>query len=254
MTKNNSLSEKLEISKAIDIINLAKKQGCARFSSFYDPAVRALLTSRLKFERDIKFRFWGGYNDAERSILCVYPEYIEDSILEFPITLLKVSGKFIYKLTHRDYLGSLMALGIKRETIGDIIAEKNCSYIFCVSEIADYILTNLQVIGKVGVIITKADINSFVSPEKKIKVLNITIASMRLDALLAGMLNISRSNAAELIKSGKVNVNFMECDNLSRILLEGDLISVRGFGRLKIGQSKGMTKKGRIHLFVEKYI
>lgn len=245
--------KRLSVSKIIDSINLASKHSEAKFSHFLDPAAGYFVKKYMLTDSDIKTFFWGGYRGAEREIFCAYPKWQNISESDFPIECIFARASGFVSLTHRDYLGSLMGLGIEREQTGDIVLADGGAYIFCKKDICPYIMQNLTKVGKGGVRLT---ICSGIEDKIKIDVkeINISVASLRLDSVLSGALNLSRGSSSELIKSCKVKVNFDECENLSKILSEGDLISVRGFGRLKIGKIGGESRKGRTFVKIEKYL
>ena len=246
--------KKLAISKIIDTANLASKHFEAKFTHFLDPAVAYFAQNHLYFDADLQISFWGGYAGAERQVLCCAPEWDTVSETDFPIACIKSRGSSFHALAHRDYLGALMGLGITREQVGDIMVDGETAYIFCKEDIAPYILQNLSKVGADGVRLERIDCAEAVVKEEQIKELTITVASLRLDAVLAGALNIPRSAGAELVKSCRVSVNFEPCENLSRILSCGDLISARGFGRLKISKIEGTSRKGRTFIRVVRYI
>lgn len=246
--------KRLAVSKIIDTVNLASKHYEAKFTHFLDPAVTYFVERELHIDPDVKISFFGGYDDAERKMLCAYPEWSEVEEKDFPLKCIKAVSSGFDSFSHRDYLGSLMGLGIEREQIGDIIVLGSKAYIFCKSDIFSYIVNNLDRVGRGGIKLSEAESLPKEITEKKVKEISFSSASMRLDAILSGALNISRNVSSELIKSCRVKVNFDECTNLSKILSCGDLISVRGFGRLKISEIGGETKKGRTYVYVEKYI
>ena len=239
--------QKIMLSRIIDIANAVQKQSCPKYSSFLDPASICLINSKLHFDADLEVRCSGGYGQAERKIVCVYPDWYnaEDDV---PVAIIKAQGRMTESLTHRDYLGALMGLGIKRETIGDIIPIDNTCYIFCKTEIAEYIIGNFDKVGRYGVRCTIAELSDITLPRKEESVAQIPVASLRLDAVLSAAMNLSRSKSAEIIASGMVNINYVECRNASHTLTAGDLVSVRKFGRIKIGEVTGVSKKGRMYL------
>ena len=245
---------RLAVSKIIDTINLASAHCEAKFTHFLDPAAIYFVKNNIHEDADVNITFCGGYDGAEREIMCAAPEWDSVSNDIFPIKCIKATPSHFDTPTHRDYLGALMGLGIEREQLGDIVMADGCGYIFCKSEMADYILQNLDKVGRGGVRLCMLDNFSEVRENREEKLIKISVASFRLDCVLSGALNISRAAGADLVKSCKVKVNFEECMNLSKILSCGDLISVRGFGRLKISEEGGETRKGRRVIFIKRYI
>lgn len=257
MSKTDTLSrdDKIIVSKAFDAVQLAERQYCEKSVGFLDPHMARVIENELrgKVPPDIKTEFCGGYDEAERCMLICRPEYIEpdyDSI----IGALMITGRDIDTLSHRDYLGSLMGLGIKRENIGDILPYDDRCIIFVKPSMADYIIGNLSKVGRHGVKISKSKLSDIVVPKKKTQYIRGTVSGLRLDAVVAEAFNMSRSKAADLIKAEKVNLNFETAKSVSDSVGEGDLISVRTFGRFKLTEICGITSKGRHSIIIEKYI
>lgn len=196
----------------------------------------------------IQSYYYGGYENAERvrAILVVDEEAPSNS--EFEITCLKIMMSTSSKeITHRHVLGTVLSLGIKREMIGDIVFDENGIYLFVVKEMSNFIITNLVKINNVY-----ASVKEISSDEIEIKEIEeikmINVASLRLDAVIAHTLNISRSKAVEMIMKGLIQINHIETDNVSYNLKNDDLISVRHFGRIRIIQIEGVTKKNRLRV------
>ena len=195
---------------------------------------------------------FGGGDDAERVILGFYPDFSELENSDFPITPLKILN--LGNLSHRDVLGAILGLGIKREMVGDIYFDDGIAVIICESSIADYIMFNLKSVGKQNVTVTVCDWNKSFSLRHKFETIKIIVASLRLDAVLAAACKMSRNDANRHILSENVNVNFCVEKNPDKKVTSGDVISVRHHGRFAVSEVTGETKKGRIILEVKKYI
>lgn len=243
--------EKLIIDRVLDLVSMCERKCEACFSDFLDGAKMRLIQEKC-FVSGLNFEFFGGFLDAERKMLGVFPEWEEPN--GFPISLLEVTHNFGGELSHRDYLGSLMGLGIDRKKTGDILIDKNTAYIFVTESVSSYISENLTKIGSRGVKVKIRDIADAVIPEKKFLMINSVCASLRLDALVGAAANISRSKATELILAGLVKLNHKEEETPSKQVSEGDLLSVRGYGRFVLCEAGGETRKGRIHIVLKKYI
>ena len=214
---------------------------CAQFSDFLNMEEQSELAAlRLRTPCDL----WGGYENAERRIAA----FGGAEPCDFPIAIIKsepLNAKFADKLSHRDFLGSLMGLGIKREVLGDIVICGSTGYIFCLETIADYIASSLNKVKHTSVkcsVVQELPEDAQAKPEEK----TIIAASERLDVLAAGVYNLSRNQVKELFLGRKVFVNSALCENYSFIPKEGDVISVRGFGRFVFCGAQGTTKKGRL--------
>ena len=220
------------------------------FSDFLNMEEQSeLLALRL----ESPFKLFGGYDGAERCVAAFGDDCEE---CHFPISYLKIepsSKKFADKLIHRDFLGSLMGLGIKRETLGDIIIKDNVGYLMCLDSVADYIADNLGKVKHTSVKCSAVDQLPDGVQSEPVEQQEI-VASLRIDVLAAAVYNLSRSAVKELFTQRKIFVNSALCENFSFIPKEGDIISVRGKGRFKFGGTLGKTKKGRLvtQLFVYK--
>lgn len=247
MENNNIL-----LSAAHDLYNLCDRRGCAVFSRFYDGGEQAILQdNHLVYANSLLF---GGNAACERKILGVFPEWETPDTESFPIILVKCICSFKKDFTHRDYLGSLMGLGIERDRIGDIVVTEDAGYFFLHSSIGEYVLSNLKKIGSHGVKLSVENISEMEYPEGKFAILKTVVASMRLDAVVGGATNLSRSKCVSLIEYEKVSVNHrLTVDNSAKIS-EGDLLSIRGFGRFIICSVEGETRSGRLHISLKKYL
>lgn len=242
---------KLMLSKACDLYNKAQKSTKAFYTKFLSPLEAAIIMNRFP-KNELKLKLFGGYDDAERQI-CAFYTYDED--LSFPLSILKIKLKAKnISPSHRDYLGSLLSMGIKREVIGDIVVEKDGCYLFCLEEIAPYITDGLLKVGTAGVTIEKASLTDEIAIKREYQMLSSTVSSLRSDAVIASALNLARSKACELIQRGLVTHNYEQLKSVSSPIKNGDVLSVRGYGKFKILTSGNLTKKGRIHIDICKYI
>ncbi|MCH5317396.1 MAG: hypothetical protein J1E05_05415 [Eubacterium sp.] len=233
----------------IELADRAEERCYFTFSDFLNMEEKSLLES-LKLNTE--YCFFGGYDMAER---CVAAFGYGCESAEFPISIIKaepVSPKFADKLSHRDFLGSLMGLGIKREVVGDIVIADNIGYIFCLNSIADYITQSLDKVKhttvKCSVIDTLPEAAQSIPEEKQ-----LIAASERLDVIIAAVYNFSRSEAKEFFINRKIFVNSALCANFSRTPKAGDIISVRGKGRFVYNGVLGNTKKNRLIISVGIY-
>lgn len=243
-------NEKLLLRRISDIREMAERYNTPRFSDFLDETERAaVMANRL----DIGAVWYGGYDGSSRNMLGFFPEWAEPDVDEFPISAIKITNKSDKKLSHREYLGTVMSLGIDRRKIGDIAVSDGGAYIFASEDISGYIAA-IDKISRCGV---KAEI---VPPgeceiaEPEFEMMSIVAASMRLDAVVASVLKLSRKNAADLITGGRCFVNHLETVRTDYGLNEGDLLSLRGFGRVEIVGAEGETRSGRLHIKIKKFI
>lgn len=245
--------DKLLISRAEDALRIAGDRYCVKTLGFLNPHQRALVERHLLPDPDMCVEFDGGYAEAERTLLVCRPEYCIPGPEEY-LCLLEFTGRDTAELSHRDYLGSLMGLGITRENIGDILVLENRALAFVKPEIAAYIMQNLTKIGRCGVHIRRTSPAEAEIPPRPVRDVQGTVSSLRLDSVLSAGIGVSRSKAADLIRGGLVTVNWELVQDVSASLREGDVISVRGHGRMKLSQIGGLTRKNRYSITVSRYV
>lgn len=252
----NDLDLELKIKNLMDKAKIATERSTVTRSSFLDPFEQKIAYAHLKkYFNQISCEFYGGSDNSERKILVIYPkgETKNTKNLAEYIKPLIIYGIF-ENLSHRDVLGSIMALGIKRETIGDIIIYPDKIIIIVLSEIADYIIFNLIKIKNIKIKhIEISDLDSLELPEISYDTLNKTVNSMRVDAIISAVCNIPREDSQNLCKRGLVKVNWEIVVKPHRLIKENDLISIKGYGRYSLMAIKGKTKSGRISIIVQKY-
>lgn len=246
--------KKLLSAKTEDLFRLCDKYCCARFSDFLDGAEQAIIADEIFFPADFNVLIYGGFDDAEKRIIGVFPQWQEPDKNEFPITCLRIDGGKTRKLTHRDYLGTIMSLGITPAKLGDIVVCDNGAYVFLHSDIAEYVSENLHKIGNQGVSVSIIKDTASFKVERSYQTLELVCASERLDAVTAAAANISRSESAKLIEGGKVKLNHREMYKTSETVKEGDLLSIRGHGRFIVYAFGNETRKKRLHITLKKYI
>ena len=211
--------------------------------------------------------FFGGYFDAQRKQIFLLPEYICDLVdddgifdaisddIDEAIKAIKIVGSGFKNLTHRDYLGSILSLGIEREKLGDICILDTCSAIaFCSTEVADYLLFELNSIGNDKVKVSKVALDKNMTPMQKFQAFTDTVASERLDCVVAAIFNLSREKAQNLIRGGFVEHNYESAEKTDVDVKAGDIISARGYGKYVIRDLSQATKKGRLRLFADKHL
>ena len=185
----------------------------------------------------------------------LFPEYTDYSCVEAKIRLLRYQGKMDFvSVNHRDFLGAVMGLGLRREKIGDLIVTESGCDLFVEEEVVDYLLQSELRVKRVPLKGREISLQEFEPPKPVTKEIHITVASMRLDAVLANGFGISRTKAMELIQSGKVKVNYSEKMEKDYLCQEGDLLTCRGKGRFRIGELFGESRKGKQKINIWKYI
>lgn len=241
-----------------ELYNRTMQKSYANFTAFLtaEEKARALL---LPFTTTDNCMFFGGYDDAERTLAGFFPDYLcgskDDKIELFPLRLLKIEGSGYRKLTHRDFLGSILSLGIKREFVGDIVCTKDgfCGYVFVHESIADFVLNSLEKIANDKVSVKELALSELPAMQKDYKSITDVVMSLRLDAIVSAALNISREKSERAICQGLVSINHIECTKKDKTVNVGDLISIKGSGRFLLNDSVH-NKKGKLRIDILKYL
>ncbi len=250
--KHNAYSQDSEwLSRCEDFEQSVQKYKSVRFSHFVSPHELAVFRTHYRLSHDVSYMAWGGSEDAERVILGFFPDFLTPDVQDFPVTPLKISN--VGGLNHRDVLGSVLGLGIKREMVGDIYFDADTAVVMCEDTAKDYILYNLKTVGRKNVEVTEIDAGNF-TLKHNFKMSTVIVASLRLDAVVAAVAPMSRQDASRVISQDLVNVNFTVANSPDKKLSEGDVISVRHHGRFVIESIAGETRKGRTVLEIKKYI
>jgi len=225
------------------------------FTDFYNiDWMRSMMSQYLLGYRENLYTFFGGYEQAERQIMCICPYSIETSDYDICALKLTVKTGIGRALSHRDYLGAILGLGIDRKQIGDIIVKPFGAYVIVSKSMADYISSQLLNIGRYQKIeISMVPFETLEIDAPQIKEINQTVSSLRMDAVAACSFGISRSECAKLILGEKLRCNG-SIVSASDPVKEGDVLTMRGYGKAKLVAINGQTKKERIHITIEKYV
>lgn len=238
-----------------DLCRKADTVGQWQYSGFLTPAEQQEM---IRFGRNsgLAFSFDGGYPGAERRILLAGREDLMGYPPEPPLAALRVqplSEKYAEDLTHPDYLGAILGLGIERPLIGDILIQEKEAWFFCLESIADFLCSSLIQVRRTSVTVSRAGEDHPV-PEPRFQELLLHTASERLDAVVAEFTGISRSKVAGLFSGGKVFVNSLPAADPGKKIREGDIFSVRGYGKAVYDGVDRETRKGRLVLKLRKYM
>ena len=236
-----------------NIIRFAQNRSSPEFSSFLDERQRMEAQTVLNREKAQNYMFFGGTDNCDRTVLGVFPDSIECKNDYFPIVALEITCKGHESMSHRDCLGSLMGLNIKREVIGDIIVKDNTFIVFVLADIADFIIMNLDKIGRRNVTVAYYD-GEPVEKKQEYAEITGTVSSMRLDCVVALLINKSRSIAVQTINAQLVKVNYQDVQNVSKTVNGGDVITIRGKGKFIVADDFKKTKKDRYFITVKKLL
>ena len=239
-----------------DMCELAGKRGRPVFSLFFNDREQYDAMTFLKGRNDVFPVFWGGNSACSRKMLRLSDRAPDnESFDDFPIYPLTLSFRKADKPGHRDFLGAFMGLGIKRETVGDIFVGEGAAAVFCTKTARDMISDGITAVGRIGVSVSDgiSDAAGAAIVPAGFSDLTVNTSSMRTDCVVSAITGLSREKSAAFIRSGSVMLNYEECLNVSRNVSEGDILTLRGYGKLVVGGS-GATRKGRIRLDLKKYI
>ncbi|WP_461213510.1 YlmH family RNA-binding protein [Lacticaseibacillus sp. GG6-2] len=233
------------------------QEAIAQAASEYRPILSAFLDPRQVYITDVlagsvegvKVLPFGGYPNAERQRVLVAPDYFEPTAADYELVLLtiKYPEKFA-TLDHSHILGTLVNSGIDRDLFGDILTDGDTWQVVVAASMSDWVQTNVTKIGRIGVRLEASDLAEIVHPEDDWEPLQTTVPSLRLDAVVAHVFNVSRTRAKSLIDGEKVRLNFATTTRPDVEIGEHDMLSVRGFGRLRVESLLGTTKKDKLRV------
>ena len=239
--------EQLVVARVADKIRKYEKTGELCYTNFLDPSEIIEVESMLSKVPNYLF---GGFSEAERKIIIVGCD--DEEVAKEYLEILGIESD--EKLVHRSVLGSILGLGVSREVIGDILIRENKANVFVTKDILKYLLQNLDRIGKSKVKVYKETYENLLEPENTKKEMTISVASLRLDAVISVTLGLGREVASKIIQNQKVKLNYKLVENVSKQIKLGDVVSVRGYGRIEIMDIVGETRKGRIRIKVSRSI
>jgi len=248
MTEEEILRKRFE-----ELSRRAFSQGRYAFSEFLTLSEQSLLLS-LRLE-GAPFRLEGGFPDAERRLAVFGSEELCGYEACAPIACLHLRPrgiKFEQRFSHRDVLGALMGLGVRRSVLGDIVLQEDGAYVFCLESMAPFLAEELREVGRLPVeaqVLDELPGLEAAEPEE----LRVNVASERLDALVAAVWNLSRAESQELFRQQKVFVNGRLAVSASAMPREGEIVSVRGYGRFEYRGAVGLSRKGRLFVAVGVY-
>ena len=241
--------EKIFVSSILDKAYVFEKDEKIKYTNFlnlYEMSIATDVLNALK----ISYKIFSPNEFANKKIIFFTPEYVmlDDDFFSNYVSVIKVIPNVKNKLAHKDYMGSIYSLGIKKEMIGDIYANEECAYIYCMKSVEEYIFSNMFSIGnnEVKLELLKIDNKELSDICPNFVKKECIVSSKRADAVLADVYNISRNETKEKIVKGDLYINDRLCINPSEVLNNGDIVSFKRCGKLKIGQDTRTTKSGNI--------
>ena len=250
-----SPEDRLLLAKLWDKINAGIRKNIPAATCFLSP--RELEMAKFLFGEPEGLYAFGGYDDAERKMLIFLPDYLDESSLydeDSPCVCLRATFFQGDSPSHRDFLGALMGAGIGRETVGDICVDKGSCDFLVTGEIAPYLLQNFTSAGRTRLHLSRIPLSEIRIPEPEVKEIRDTLASVRLDSVIASGFRIGRSLAAQYVSAGKAAIDGLPCEKPDKAVPEGAKISVRGLGKIRLAAVNGRTKKDRISVVIHRYV
>lgn len=247
--------DRVLLAKVLDRARQAAERNIPAATDFLSPAQQAQAAELLHAAgiSETAYVRRGGYDGAERVLLLFLPDWMEAEDAESPIRCLRAAFREAETLTHRDFLGSLMGMGIVREKIGDILVSPDSADVPVLDTVAEFLLQNWASAGRVKLTVTEIDPGCIHIPTVHCEERRDTVSSLRLDAVCSTGFRMARGKAAALIESGRVQLNWRECVKPDKPVAAGDTISARGFGKFQLTGVGALTKKGRIAITVKCY-
>lgn len=231
----------------VDKASLAWDQNRPQVTDFYDPHEQQVVQSVLGSISEVAYQSHGGYRKPERQLFVIAPQFYTVDQGESPVAVIEAKGDFRFAspLSHRDYLGSLLACGLRREKVGDMIVLDDGCQVVISAELVPYVMSNWTQVGRVPIHLQPIDEEQVAVEPERVKEIHTTVASMRLDAVASSGYGASRTRMVREIKGERVKVNWKLTANPSHPVSEGDVISIRGRGRVIVEAVLGKSRKGR---------
>ena len=237
-----------------DLYRQCDRTGNVTHSSFLTPAEQAAVSNYVNRIKGCRMLLRGGGADCERRAAFFLPDWMEEEDFE--------AGDYIRALRidayygapgHRDYLGALLGLGVRREWVGDIRVDGQTAWVFCLSSVAEQ-LAGLEQAGRVSVKAAVIAPEQVPEPERKRQAIRFTVQSLRFDAVLAETFRLSRTQAVKLIAAGAASLNYLPCLKNDAPVSEGDVLSLKGRGKATLAEVGGRSRKDRLFLTMELWV
>ena len=248
-----SAPDKLLWDRVQDLVEAAQQRYQCRYTFFLDERQQALAEAFAKKLNFTNYSLFGGYDSAQRRVFGVFEQFTQPDPGLFPIGAVTCRFPAFRKLSHRDFLGSLMALGVTRESVGDILLGEGYAVFFLTQPAQSLVLSELKKVSSLGVRLEEGVREPLPAPFR-LQPVQGTVSSMRLDCVAAFLCGKSREKTAQMIRSGLVSVNHLPEEQVSRLLEAGDILVIRGVGKFRIEESGGLSKKGKLRLCCSKYV
>jgi RNA-binding protein YlmH len=239
------------VERALEMLTLVERKQSMRLTDFLDPRQLSILQSLTSQVHEVSVSASGGYEGAERVRALLHPDYFVVEESDFALTLLRTQAdqRFL-TLAHRDVMGALLHIGLKREKFGDMIVGQEGCYVVVASEVADFVRSQVTHIHRIPVQFESVEWDEFQPPELRLTEKSVTVPSLRVDAVVGEVYHLSRAKALVPIRAGRLKVNWKVVDDPAHAVQTGDMISLAGFGRFRVLDVTGPTRSGRLRMTV----
>lgn len=247
---------RVTLARVLDKADYARRRNALAYTSFLTDGEQRLVQQALAAAGEPRRVFWGGYDRAERKICLFLPDWMEEFSAageEDPLAAVEITPPPDAKLTHRDYLGAMMGLGLTREVAGDILASERRCQAVCLKSVQDTLLTQWAEVGRYGVKVRAIALSALEPARGDVTLRRETFQSLRFDAVAAAGFGISRAKAHTLIAGGRISLNHLPCAKPDKLLEAGDSLTAKGLGKCVLARVTGESRKGRIMVEMERY-
>ncbi|MEG1858257.1 MAG: YlmH/Sll1252 family protein, partial [Pseudoflavonifractor sp.] len=225
---------------------------------FLSPQERLSVERLLNVCGHPRHLFFGGFEGAERTVCAFLPDWQEPEGWQedesCPVCALRCSFPEGANLSHPDFLGAILGLGITREKVGDLLVDETTCDVIVLREVEEFLRMNLDAAGRTRLKVRGMALTELVPKVAQVKQIHDTVATLRFDAVAASAFSLARSKAADLISGGKIQLNHAPCIKTDRAIAQGDVLTARGLGRCVVKTVGGLSKKGRINIELERYL
>lgn len=256
---SNIKKDNFFVQHLFDLAERSRRMDCPVFTDFMTTKELSMFIKAKSSFRDVRVELWGGHEDCDHKMGGFFPTYYEESLISdyFPVQCLSIQAtniKYAKEIRHRDYLGAILNLGIERSMIGDIRISNHTAYVFCNQEFVPFLMSELKLVRKTAVRCEVIE-NIQQIPPQEYEITARSVASLRLDNVVAAMIGSARGAASELISQGKVLANYEERTSNSYCCQDNTVITIKGYGKYKLfAKEQDLTKKGKQKITIYKYV